>query len=67
VTIELIVPKLMPEATNAVADMELSQRVSVDVSEGDTLSNTKAGIVKCWSLLLTLQRKGTTLSTLPGI
>jgi len=56
VTIELIVPDAIPDAVNAVVDLVLRVRSLGDVpDEGGKLSNTKAGIVKCWSLLFALQ------------
>jgi hypothetical protein len=58
VTTELIVPELIPAAVNAVVEVALSLRVSVDAADdGGKLSSTKAGIVKCWSLILALQIK----------
>jgi len=59
VTMELIVPELIPEAVNPVVEVALSWMVSVQSPVGGRLSNTKAGMVKCWSRILALQTKVT--------
>ncbi len=47
-TVELMVPELMLEAVNAVAEVVSSVRLSGDVpDEAGRLSKTKAGMVKC--------------------
>ena len=56
-TTELILPELIPEAVNAVVEVAPSVRSVDGPDDGGKLSNTKAGIVKCWALILASQTK----------
>ena len=57
----------MPEAVNAVVEVVRRVRAPVDVLvDGGRLSNTKAGMVKCWSLIFALH-KAAALPMMPVI